>query len=131
MDSENLKGHTFHACIEQMRMLIDKIVTIAIAKNALSTFVNAAPDEHDEPYYVMDNRYPINIPFHTFKGTDKVYGVATLESVKNSERLTLSIMKKDQLDGINNALEVDHLLKHAICLIITINIVLMESGYLG
>ncbi len=37
---------------------------------------------------------------------------ATLESVKNGDRLTLSIMKRYQLDGIDNAMEVDHLLRH-------------------
>ncbi|EQD39504.1 hypothetical protein B1A_16820, partial [mine drainage metagenome] len=28
--------------------------------------VNVAIDEHDEPYYGMDNRYLINAPFHKF-----------------------------------------------------------------
>ena len=39
-------------------------------------------------------------------------------------------MKKVQLDGIDNAMEVDHLLKHPISLGIDINIVLMDRGYL-
>ena len=62
--------------------------------------MNAAIDEHDEPYYGIDNRYLINASFHKFRGTDKVYRFTTLESVKNGGRLTLSIIKKDQLDGI-------------------------------
>ena len=39
-------------------------------------------------------------------------------------------MKKDQLDRIDNAMEVDYLLMHAIGLGININIVLMDRGYL-
>ena len=128
--SKNYKRHTVHAGIEQISMLIDETVTIAIENGAFSNPVNIAIDEHDEPYYGMDNRYLINAPFHKFRGTDKAYRFATLESVKNGERLTLSIMKKDQLDGIDNAMEVDHLLKHAISLGIKINIVLMDRGYL-
>ena len=111
-------------------MLIDETVTIAIANNAFSNPVNAAMDDHDEPYYGMDSRYLINAPFHKFRGTDKAYRFATLESVKNGERLTLSIMKKEQLDGIDNANEVDYLIRHAMSLGIKINILLMDRGYL-
>ncbi len=92
--------------------------------------MNVAIDEHDEPYYGMDNQYLINAPFHKFRGTDKAYRFATVDSVKNGERFTLSVMKKDPLDGIDNAIEVDHLLKHAMSLGIAINIVLMDRGYL-
>ncbi len=60
--------------------------------------MNAAIDEHDEPYYGIDNRYLINAPFHKFRGIDKEYRFAALESVMNCGRLTLSIMKKDQLE---------------------------------
>ncbi len=128
--SENYKRHTVHDGIEYISMLIDETVQLAIEHGAFSHPVNVAIDEHDEPYYGMDNRYLINAPFHKFRGTDKAYRFATLESVKNGGRLTLSIMKKDQLDGIDNALEVDHLLKHAISLGININMVLMDRGYL-
>ncbi len=128
--SENLKRHTVHTGIEHISMIIDSTVELAIANNAFSNPVNVAIDDHDEPYYGMDNRYLINAPFHKFRGTDKAYRFATLESVKNGERLTLSIMKRNQLDGIDNALEVDHLIKHAIGLGININMVLMDRGYL-
>ena len=128
--SENYKRHTVHAGIEQISMLMDDTVRIAIEHGAFSNPVNVAIDEHDDPYYGMDNRYLINAPFHKFRGTDRAYRFATLESVKNGERLTLSIMKKDQLDGVDNALEVDHLIKHAIGLGININMVLMDRGYL-
>ena len=114
--SENLKRHTVNYGIEQISMLIDETVHLAIANGAFSNPVNAAIDEHDEPYYGIDNRYLINAPFHRFRGTDKAYRFATMESVKNGERLTLSIMKKDQLDGIDNANEVDYLLRHAMSL---------------
>jgi hypothetical protein len=50
--------------------------------------------------------------------------------VKKGERLILSIMSKDQLDGIDNAMEIAHLLRHAISLGIKINILLMDRGYL-
>ena len=86
--SENLKRHTVHHGIEQISMLIDETVHLAIANNAFSHPVNAAIDEHDEPYYGMDNRYLINAPFHKFRGTDKAYRFATLDSVKNGERFT-------------------------------------------
>jgi hypothetical protein len=128
--SKNYKRHTVLAGIEQISMIIDETVQIAIEHGAFSHPVNAAVDEHDEPYYGMDNRYLINAPFHKFRGTDKAYRFATPESVKNGGRFTLSIMKKDQLDGIDNAMEVDHLLRHAIGLGININIVLMDRGYL-
>ena len=128
--SENQKWHTVHACIEQISMLIDRTVQLAIEHGAFSTPVNAAVDEHDEPYYGIDNRYLINAPFHEFRGTDKAYRFATLESVKNGERLTLSIMKKDQLDGVDNANEVDYLLRNAMSLGININMVFMDRGYL-
>ena len=125
-----IKGIPVHAGIEQISMLIDDTVRTAISHNAFSNPVNVAIDEHDEPYYGMDNRYLINAPFHKFRGTDKAYRFATLESVKDCGRFTLSIMRKDQLDGIDNALEVDHLKKHAISLGININMVLMDRRYL-
>ena len=128
--SENLRRHTVHDGIEQISMLIDETVHLAIEHGAFSHPVNAAIDEHDEPYYGIDNRYLINAPFHKFRGTDKVYRFATMESVKNGERFTLSIMKKEQLDGIDNANEVDYLIKHAMSLGIKINILLMDRGYL-
>ena len=111
-------------------MLIDETVHLAIANGAFSNPVNAAIDEQDEPYYSIDNRYLINAPFHRFRGTDKACRFATLESVKNGGRLTLSIMRKDQLDGIDNANEVDYIIKHAMSLGIKINILSMGRGYM-
>jgi hypothetical protein len=69
--SENLKRHTVHAGIEQISMLMDDTVRIAMANNAFSHPVNVAIDEHDEPYYAIGNRYLINAPFHKFRGIDK------------------------------------------------------------
>ena len=126
----HMKRHTVNYSIEQISMLIDETVRTAISHNAFSHPVNVAIDEHDDPYYGMDNRYLINAPFHKFRGTDRAYRFATLESVKNGERFTLSIMKKDQLDGIDNAMEVNHLIRHAISSGISINMVLMDRGYL-
>ena len=82
------------------------------------------------PPVAFDNRYLINAPFHKFMGTDRAYRFATLEYVKNGERLTLSIMKKDQLDGIDNVHEVDYLIRYAMSLGVKINTVLMDRGYL-
>ena len=48
-------------------MLIDRTVQLAIENGAFSHPVNIAVDEHDEPYYGMDNRYLINAPFHKFR----------------------------------------------------------------
>ena len=110
--------------------LIDLTIKIAIANGSFMHPVNVAIDEHDEPYYGMDNRYLINAPFHKFRGTDKAYRFATADSVKKRERFTLSVMKKDPLDGIDNAMEVDHLLKHAMSLGVSIEMVLMDRGYL-
>ena len=73
----------------------------------------------------MDNRYLINAPFHKLGGTDRAYRFALLESVKNSERFTLSVIRKDLLDGIDNAMEVDLLPRHSMSLGVTINMVLM------
>ena len=113
-----------------LTIIFHQQIQLAIEHGAFSHPVNAAIDEHDEPYYGIDNRYLINAPFHKFCGTDKAYRFATLESVKNGERFTLSIMKKEQLDGVDNANKVDYLIKHAISLGIKINIVLMDRGYL-
>ena len=46
------------------------------------------------------------------------------------ERFTLSVMKKDPLDGIDNASEVGMLLRHAMSLGVRIAMVLMDRGYL-
>ena len=129
--SENLKRHTVHDGIEHISMIIDSTVQIAIANNAFSHPVNVAIDDHDDPYYGIDNRYLINAPFHKFRGTDMAYRFATLESVKNGERLTLSIMKRNQLDGIDSADEVDCLIRHAMSPGIAINTALMDRGYLN
>ena len=51
----------------------------------------------------MDNRYLISAPFHKFRCTDMAYRFASLESVKNGERFLLSVIRKDPLDGIDNA----------------------------
>ncbi|KJE48523.1 MULTISPECIES: hypothetical protein [Acidiplasma] len=71
-------------------MVIDSTVEMAIANNALPHPVNVAIDDHDDPYYGIDNRYLINASSHKLSGTDRTYRFATLESVKNGERLTLS-----------------------------------------
>ncbi|WMT50786.1 MAG: hypothetical protein RE471_07350 [Ferroplasma sp.] len=72
-------------------MIIDSTVQIAIANNAFSHPVNVAMDDHDVPYYGIDSRCLINAPFHKFGGTSLVYRFATLESVKNGERLTVQM----------------------------------------
>ncbi|MHB1440414.1 MAG: transposase [Cuniculiplasma sp.] len=125
---ENRK--TVRTGIEKIQSLLDLILEKAISIGAFSTPVNVALDEHDQPYYGMDNRYLINVRSDEFKGTDKAYRFATLESVKKGERFTLSIMKRDQLDGIDNSKEVKTLIGHAVDLGIKINIVLMDRGYL-
>jgi len=129
--SENLKRHTIHDGVEHISMTIDSTVQIAIANNAFSHPVNVAIDDHDVPYYGIDSRCLINAPFNKFRGTVLAYGFATLESVKNVIILKLSIMKINQLDGINSANEVDCLLKHAMSLGIAINTVLMDREYLN
>ena len=129
-DHNPVKEHPVTMEQIQSKISSDLTIRIAIANGSFSNPVNVAIDEHDEPYYGMDNRYLINAPFHKFRGTDKAYRFATVDSVKNGERFTLSVMKKDPLDGIDNAMEVDLLLKHAMSLGIAINIVLMDRGYL-
>ncbi len=116
--------------IDAISGLIDLTVRIAVNSGAFKQPVNVAIDEHDEPYYGMDNRYLINAPFHKFRGTDKAYRFATLDTVKKGERFTLAVMKKNQLDGIDNAMEVGELIKHAISLGIKIDKVLIDRGYL-
>lgn len=128
--SLELKRETDHSGIETISELIDRTVKDAMTRGAFSHPVNVAIDEHDEPYYGMDNRYLISAPFHKFRGTDRAYRFATLESVKKGERFTLSVIKKDPLDGIDNAMEVDRLLRHAISLGVVIKMVLMDRGYL-
>ena len=128
--SQPRKKTSSHDGIDAITGLIDLTVKIAIASGSFQHPVNVAIDEHDEPYYGMDNRYLINAPFHKFRGTDRAYRFASLESVKNGQRFTLSVIRKDPLDGIDNAMEVDLLLQHSMSLGVTINIVLMDRGYL-
>ena len=128
--SEERARKTVHSGIDIISDLIDLTVRSAISIGAFSEPVNVAIDEHDEPYYGIDNRYLVNAPFHKFRGTDRAYRFATLESVKKSERFTLSAMRKDPLDGIDNASEVDQLLMHAMSLGVKIKTVLMDRGYL-
>ncbi|MCL5881042.1 MAG: transposase [Candidatus Thermoplasmatota archaeon] len=125
-----LKRKSSHLGLDTISDLNDLTVRIAIANGSFQHPVNVAIDEHDEPYYGMDNRYLINAPFHKFRGTDMAYRFATADSVKNGERFTLSVMKKDPLDGIDNAMEVDLLLRHVISLGVAVRIVLMDRGYL-
>ena len=95
-----LKRKSSHLGLDTISDLNDLTVRIAIANGSFQHPVNVAIDEHDEPYYGMDNRYLINAPFHKFRGTDMAYRFAIADSVKNGERFTLSVMKKDPLDGI-------------------------------
>ena len=76
--------------------------------------MNVAIDEHDHPYYGADSRYLIGVGSKKFRGTDKAYRFATLESVKRGERFVLSVMRRDQLDGIDKSKEVKTLIEHAV-----------------
>ncbi len=119
-----------HRGLDAITDLIDLTVRMAVYNGAFPSPVDVAIDEHDQPYYGMDNRYLIGIGPHRFRGTNRAYRFATLESVKGGERFTLSVMKRDQLDGMDSAMEVALLLQHAISLGIAIRIVLMDRGYL-
>ena len=121
---------TVRTGIEKIQSLLDLIIKKAISTGAFSTSVNVAIDEHDHPYYGADSRYLIAVGSNKFRGTDKAYRFATLESVKKGERFVLSVMSRDQLDGIDNWKEVKTLIEHAVDLGIKINIVLMDRGYL-
>jgi Transposase DDE domain. len=121
---------TVRTGMEKIQSLLDLTVKKAISMGAFSTPVNAAIDEHDHPYYGMDSRYLIGVGSKKFRGTGKAYRFATLESVKRSERFAISVMRRDQLDGIDNSREVKTLIEHAVDLGIKINIILMDRGYL-
>ena len=88
--------------------------------------MNVAIDGHDEPCYGMDKRYLINTLCHRFRGTYRAYGFTSIESVKNSVRSALSVIRKDPLDCINNAIEIDLLLRHAESLGVAIGKVRMD-----
>jgi hypothetical protein len=126
----NKKRKTVRTGIETIDSLLDLIIKKAISMGAFSTPVNVAIDEHDHPYYGADSRYLIGVGSKKFRGTDKAYRFATLESVKRGERFVLSVMRRDQLDGIDNSKEVKTLIEHAVDLGIRINIILMDRGYL-
>ena len=81
---------TVRTGIETIESLLDLIVEKAISMGAFSTPVNVAIDEHDHPYYGADSRYLIGVGSKKFRGTDKAYRFATLESVKRGERFVLS-----------------------------------------
>ncbi len=129
--SGNRKIVTNHEGMDSISRLIDLSVKIAIVKGAFQKPVNVAIDEHDEPYFGMDNRYLIGVESHKFRGTKKAYRFATLESVRKGERFALSVMKRDQLDGIDGSGEVDMLLRHAMSLGVKINMVLIDRGYIA
>ena len=128
--SGETKRESKHSGIDAISGILDGTVGMAMSMGAFVQPVKVAIDEHDEPYYGMDNRYLINAPFHKCRGTSKAYRFATLESVEKGRRFTLSVIKRDQLDGIDNASEVDTLLMHAISLGVKIEMVLMDRGYL-
>ena len=50
--------------------------------------------------------------------------------MKRGERFVLSVMRCDQLDGIDNSREVKTLIEHAVDPGIKINIILMDRGYM-
>ncbi len=102
----------------------------AISIGYFSEAVNVAIDEHDTPYYGMDNADLISTPYHKYRGTDMAYRFATLESVRRDSRLTVSVMRKTPLDGIDNAREAGMLIRHAIDPGIRIGFVLIDRGYL-
>ena len=85
--SLELKRGTDHSGIETISELIDRTVKDAKTLGAFMQPVIVAIDEHDPPYYGMDNRYLISALFHKFRGTDRVYRSATLESVKKGEKI--------------------------------------------
>ena len=113
-ESWELKRKTDHSGTGTISGLIDRTVKDAMTLGAFKQPVKVAIDEHDQPYYVMDKRYLFNAPFHKFRGTSKAYRFATIESVKMEKRFTLSVINRDQLDGIDNASEVDTPLRHTI-----------------
>ena len=118
--SQSYQKTSSHDGLDAVTDLYDLIMRIAIANGLSSHLVNAAIDEQDGPYYSRGNVYLINAPFHRFRGTGRAYRVASLESLKNGERFTLSLIGKDPLDGIDNATSpVDD-----------IGMVLMDRGYI-
>ena len=74
-----------HDGIDAITGFIDLTVKIAIASSSFQHPVNVGIDENDEPYYGMDKQYLINAPFDKFRGTDRTYRFASLESGKNNE----------------------------------------------
>ncbi len=51
--------------------LIEDSVEIGKSIGLFNRKVNVAIDEHDDPYYGMDNPYLINVARNKFRGTDK------------------------------------------------------------
>ncbi len=110
--------------------MVDLTVTNAKSLGLVDKKINVAIDEHDEPYYGHSNNKLIYTPYHKYRGTDKAYRLATMESV-DKPRMTLSVIRKIPLDGIDLSKEVRLLVGHAISLGIMINILLMDRGYLS
>ncbi len=109
--------------------LIDSAMKSAISIGYSHESVNMAID-HDRAYYGMYNPDLISAPYHKYRGTDMAYRFATLESLQNGFRLTLSAKRKTPLDGIDNASETGVLTKNAMDLEIKIGFFLMDRGYL-
>ena len=115
---------------DMVSKMIDLTVIKAKLRGLLNNRVNVAIDEHDEPYYGYYNNKLVYAPYHKYRGTEKAYRFATMESVDNP-RMTLSVIRKIPLDGIDLSREVELLVNHALSLGIMLNIVLMDRGYLS
>ncbi len=75
---------------EKIDSLIEDSAEIAKSIGMFNGKVNAAIDEHDDPYYGMDNKYLINVSRNKFRGIDKVIRIASIDVVVNDERFTLA-----------------------------------------
>jgi len=56
---------------EKIDSLIEDSVEIGKSIGMFNRKINVAIDEHDDPYYGMDNPYLINVARNKFRGTDK------------------------------------------------------------
>ncbi len=114
---------------QKIDSLIEKSVKIAKSMGMFKEKVNVAIDEHDEPYYGKDNKYLISVGKKKFRGTDKAIRIASIDVVIKDERFIRAFIPKHPIDGIDNSMEVEILLRRAIELGININFVLIDRGY--
>ncbi len=84
-------GYEKNSGSDMVSKMIDLTVIKAKSIGSFNNRVNVAIDEHDEPYYGYYNNKLVYTPYHKYRGTEKAYRFATMESVGNPRMALVTI----------------------------------------